>query len=398
MDDESDLRGEKSKKIFLCLVEFLLSICLDAKGGLTSLLVGRGIDFDLVLCHDLLHDLTDRSGLAIPGATGEGERVGEDGLGGDGGPETGGDGCDAGGGGRDEGGEGRVGVGVELGGGRVGGERVGRSFEFMPVGHGRGQAGQVYRTWQHVYPTLCHVVPLMSPSRHLLPLLLAASTILATSPLLVRNDVHAILDHPPQKHPECTGIPVRVVSHPTSSPLTLPQPAGPIETTECDYETLESVNHDLFTNLSLLVRLPFFKYFQVLLLSFAYSPTPMRSSQVDLYRECPFWPDHGQCADPGCTITTVDEVQLSVFRIPLILILSLQSNIPEKWRSTTLSKLDSSSIEKASALLLSSPPLTILSSVMNYPDVITGTLTFVSWMIIRVEYPSSQMHLLSYHL
>lgn len=31
----------------------------------------------------------------------------------------------------------------------------------------------------------------------------------------------------------------------------------------CDYETVESVNEELYNNLSELVRLPFFKYFQV---------------------------------------------------------------------------------------------------------------------------------------
>lgn len=41
------------------------------------------------------------------------------------------------------------------------------------------------------------------------------------------------------------------------------QPTGPIETTMCDYETVASVNEELFGNLAELVRLPFFKYFQV---------------------------------------------------------------------------------------------------------------------------------------
>lgn len=31
----------------------------------------------------------------------------------------------------------------------------------------------------------------------------------------------------------------------------------------CDYETVESVNEKLFNNLSELVKMPFFKYFQV---------------------------------------------------------------------------------------------------------------------------------------
>jgi hypothetical protein len=41
------------------------------------------------------------------------------------------------------------------------------------------------------------------------------------------------------------------------------QLTGPIETTMCDYETMESVNDELFSNLSELVEKPFFRYFQV---------------------------------------------------------------------------------------------------------------------------------------
>jgi hypothetical protein len=45
------------------------------------------------------------------------------------------------------------------------------------------------------------------------------------------------------------------------------QPTGPIETTMCDYETIESVNSELYHNLRELVKTPFFKYFQVRRLS-----------------------------------------------------------------------------------------------------------------------------------
>jgi ERO1-like protein beta len=45
------------------------------------------------------------------------------------------------------------------------------------------------------------------------------------------------------------------------------QPTGPIETTMCDYETIESVNSELYHNLHELVKTPFFKYFQVRRLS-----------------------------------------------------------------------------------------------------------------------------------
>jgi ERO1-like protein beta len=71
-------------------------------------------------------------------------------------------------------------------------------------------------------------------------------------------------------------------------------PTGPIEITSCDYESIDSVNDQLYANLKDLVHTPFFRYFQ-----------------VDLYRECPFWRENGLCMDRECGITTVDEVWLS---------------------------------------------------------------------------------------
>jgi hypothetical protein len=41
------------------------------------------------------------------------------------------------------------------------------------------------------------------------------------------------------------------------------KPTGPIDTTLCDFETVESVNDKLYANLHDLVQMPFFKYFQV---------------------------------------------------------------------------------------------------------------------------------------
>ena len=41
------------------------------------------------------------------------------------------------------------------------------------------------------------------------------------------------------------------------------QPTGPIETTLCDYETVESVTEQLYSDLHELVSKPFFKYFRV---------------------------------------------------------------------------------------------------------------------------------------
>ncbi|KAL1705002.1 hypothetical protein EV121DRAFT_204574 [Schizophyllum commune] len=85
------------------------------------------------------------------------------------------------------------------------------------------------------------------------------------------------------------------------------QPTGPIETTLCDYETVESVTEQLYSDLHELVSKPFFKYFR-----------------ADLYRECPFWPDDGQCNEAGCGITSLDE-----------------SDVPEKFRAKALSQVSS---------------------------------------------------------
>ncbi|KAG1737692.1 hypothetical protein EDB19DRAFT_1717337 [Suillus lakei] len=95
-------------------------------------------------------------------------------------------------------------------------------------------------------------------------------------------------------------------------PLCQHSTTGPIETTLCDYETIESVNGELYNALSELVQMPFFKYFQ-----------------VDLYRECPFWQENGFCMNRECGITTVDE-----------------SEIPEKWRAAALSKIELPPLEE----------------------------------------------------
>lgn len=83
----------------------------------------------------------------------------------------------------------------------------------------------------------------------------------------------------------------------------------------CDYETVESVNEKLFNNLSELVKMPFFKYFQVRS-SCIERRHVTEAAQVDLYRECPFWPDDGSCSDPGCAIASIDEVSLLSPTVP----------------------------------------------------------------------------------
>ncbi|KAF8502247.1 endoplasmic oxidoreductin, partial [Russula emetica] len=110
------------------------------------------------------------------------------------------------------------------------------------------------------------------------------------SDTLVRKDqVQHVLEHEPAQSASCQN------TH-----------TGPIDTTLCDYETIESVNHVLYNQLHELVQTPFFKYFR-----------------VDLYRECPFWDENVVCMNRDCSIITVDE-----------------SEIPEQWRAGTLSKLE----------------------------------------------------------
>ncbi|EGN99657.1 hypothetical protein SERLA73DRAFT_51799 [Serpula lacrymans var. lacrymans S7.3] len=123
------------------------------------------------------------------------------------------------------------------------------------------------------------------------PLGIEATSFLSDT-LIRKGQVQNVLEHQPAKESFCQHA-VR------------PQ-AGPIETTMCDYETIESVNSELYRNLHEVVHTPFFRYFQ-----------------VDLYRDCPFWQENGFCMNRECGITTVDE-----------------SEIPEKWRAASLSKID----------------------------------------------------------
>ncbi|KAH9949541.1 endoplasmic oxidoreductin [Amylocystis lapponica] len=117
----------------------------------------------------------------------------------------------------------------------------------------------------------------------------ALSQSLLSDPVVRHEQVQNLLEHKPVKEPACKQF-----------------PTGPIETTLCDYETVESVNEELFEQVHALVQTPFFKYFR-----------------VDLYRECPFWEENGFCANRECGITTVDE-----------------SEIPERWRAAALSKVE----------------------------------------------------------
>ncbi|RDX55119.1 endoplasmic oxidoreductin [Lentinus brumalis] len=116
----------------------------------------------------------------------------------------------------------------------------------------------------------------------------AQSSLLGTAPGRT-GQVKSVLEYEPAKEPACKQF-----------------PTGPIETTQCDFETIESVTDELYNDLHTLVETPFFKYFR-----------------LDLYRECPFWQENGFCMNRECGITTVDE-----------------SEIPDRWRAAALSKIE----------------------------------------------------------
>ncbi|OCF43846.1 endoplasmic oxidoreductin 1 [Kwoniella heveanensis CBS 569] len=85
-------------------------------------------------------------------------------------------------------------------------------------------------------------------------------------------------------------------------------PSGPIESTHCLYETVESLNHQLFPALHDLVTYPFFRHYK-----------------VDLFKECPFWYENGFCMNRNCGVEEANE-----------------EDIPEKWRAKALSEINTS--------------------------------------------------------
>ncbi|SCV70020.1 BQ2448_1414 [Microbotryum intermedium] len=92
---------------------------------------------------------------------------------------------------------------------------------------------------------------------------------------------------------------------PRRASLRLSQPSGLIDDACCDFETVESVNEDLYSSLHEIVSTLYFRY-----------------HKVDLYRECPFWQEDGSCMNRACGVETTDE-----------------PNIPEKWRPSKLGAL-----------------------------------------------------------
>ena len=63
---------------------------------------------------------------------------------------------------------------------------------------------------------------------------------------------------------------------------------------DCDFGSVEKVNgRHLLPILSELVRKPFFRYFK-----------------VNLYCDCPFWPDDGMCSLRDCSVCECDNNEI----------------------------------------------------------------------------------------
>ncbi|KAI8089114.1 endoplasmic reticulum Oxidoreductin 1-domain-containing protein [Halteromyces radiatus] len=86
------------------------------------------------------------------------------------------------------------------------------------------------------------------------------------------------------------------------------KPNGLIKDTCCDYQSVESIQGDMFPKVEALVKSKFFKYYK-----------------LNLWRECPFWNDDGLCMNRDCSVQTTDE-----------------SLLPEEWRQEALGAIQMS--------------------------------------------------------
>lgn len=156
----------------------------------------------------------------------------------------------------------------------------------------------------------------------------------------------------------------------------------------CDFETVESVNSDLYSNLSELVRMPFFKYFQVCLIrNLALILIPMIS--LTPRSTCIGSALSGRIMAPVVIRDVL--LQRSMRWAALILASNIRlkaflakSDVPEIWRANILSKVEVSSIERVSLPDPRKHPKLTPFSDINYLVATIGTLTFVSLTIIQV--------------
>ncbi|KAK9810482.1 hypothetical protein WJX72_011392 [[Myrmecia] bisecta] len=96
------------------------------------------------------------------------------------------------------------------------------------------------------------------------------------------------------------------------------QLSGTVTDCCCDYGSVEKVNRDsLNPVLSQLVKLPFFRYFK-----------------VNLFCECPFWPDDGMCMLRDCSVCECEEAE-----------------IPKLWREQDKRACDDSAMAEAESVV-----------------------------------------------
>lgn len=74
-------------------------------------------------------------------------------------------------------------------------------------------------------------------------------------------------------------------------------PCGEIETSCCDYGTIEAMNREISVNIKPLLSSLYFRYYK-----------------INLHRECPFWKENPVCGRQTCTVSKcqTDQVPLSV--------------------------------------------------------------------------------------
>ncbi|KAI8886111.1 endoplasmic reticulum oxidoreductin 1 [Backusella circina FSU 941] len=101
--------------------------------------------------------------------------------------------------------------------------------------------------------------------------------------------------------------PVRFVEQVLSSnnPKDYCNPHGQIKDTCCDYQSIESIQGDVFGKLQELVKTRFFRHYR-----------------ADLWKECPFWNENALCLNRDCSVATTDE-----------------SFLPVEWRKDALSAI-----------------------------------------------------------
>ncbi|KAJ3317864.1 hypothetical protein HDU76_001031 [Blyttiomyces sp. JEL0837] len=94
-------------------------------------------------------------------------------------------------------------------------------------------------------------------------------------------------------------------------------PKGTIQDTCCEYQSVDQVNANISPILDNLLGTSFFRYYK-----------------VDLNKGCSFWKEADLCSQVDCTVAPADE-----------------SEIPEDWKSASLSSVDFSSIDSGLGLL-----------------------------------------------